>query len=421
MDYLARTYGDDDIGEYLQRYSNELVPYVFQNHEASNTFGRRFDGLWSGFRNQMTEAYEPVLASLQEDEVAGNDVVSEPAYAMVTAASGPALLWVSNNGKDKSQLLRSETGSDAENTRRLTSAKGVSDMDMGADGTLAVARQISYASGRVFNDIFLWRADDGWQRLTHQMRLRKVRWVAPEYLLASRKQHGLSELWWLDREGNSVMLWQGGEGLVLGGFDVSADGSRLVAAIKRPQQGWNLEQAVLPAVMTAESLDWQPLTQTRATENSPVFLPDDRVLFSADYDGIYNLHILNPRTGQAQQITRVVSGAFRPQWLAGRVAYQEYTREGYQLRLLTPQAQGIRRFAISDYQGRYDYPRFPSADRAAPDSGISTYSPWSSLMPAYWFPWWTVEDNSTVLGITTSGTDALNRHNYSLVVGWEIG
>ncbi|MAK92176.1 MAG: hypothetical protein CMI13_13200 [Oleibacter sp.] len=430
MDYLASDYGEDDMSDYLRNYSRRLIPYISQNSTARRSFGRGFNALWDDYKAWTNKQFQPQLAELKAEQVSGQTIEQEPAYRMVMTADDQSLLWVSNNGMDRSCLQRS-TYSAAEK-EVLSCEKNITDMDMSADGTLAVSRRIPYASGRVLNDIFLWHKDHGWQRLSKQMRLRKVRWVhsnsGEKYLLAGRKVQGISELWWLDLNGRTQLLWQGVAQQVLGGFDVSADGRFVVASIKEPQQGWNLQRAGLPAPMTEADLSWQPLTQTRASENAPVFLPDNRVLFSADYDGVYNLHILDADKGQVEQLTSVVSGAFDPQFVNGAVAYQEYTREGFQLKWLPPQTaagprqqpQVVREFAVADYQGRYDYPHFPSADTAAPPlTAAQDYQPWSSLTPQYWFPWFVAEDHSAVAGIMTSGTDALNRHFYSIAAGWD--
>jgi len=415
-EFLAQQYSEKDIGRYLNDYAENIIPYIFQNSSARDIYGKSYDSLWQDFRSWSSEKFSSELQQLQNEEVSGSGLAEEPSYRLVTAISGKQLWWVTDNGKDRSFIIRQSDKSTAQ--KKLTAGKNITAMDIADDGTLAVSRTIAYVSGEVFNDIFLWNDDDGWQRLTEEMRLRKVRWVNNQVMLASRKQKGLSELWWLDRNGKTQLLWQGPERFVLGGFDVSTDGQFIVAAIKRPQQGWNLERAQLPAVMNNKKLIWRPLTETRATENAPVFLPDNRVLYSADYDGIYNLFILDPDSGMAEQITREVSGAFEPQWLSGQIVYQQYTREGYQLKKI-PAQKPLRRFAVSDYQGSYDYAQYPPADTAADITSAIKYQPWSSLRPHYWLPMWRIDDDSSVVGISTSGSDALNRHNYTITAGWD--
>ena len=410
IDYLAATYGDHALENYLTLYSGQLIPYFLQNPVARRSFGQGFNALWNDYRRWLMSRFAAQISRLQAEEVSGRNLPLMPDRQQVTAAAGEQLLVVVNNAQDRPYLSRWTDHSGHWQRDDLLPSRSITDVDQAADGTLAISRLITHASGRMLNDLFLWSERDGWQRLTSEMRFRKVRWSGDgQILYASRKQHGLSELWRFRRDGDGQMIWQSSALTVLGGFDVSPDGTSLVAAVKRPQQGWNLEQLHLG------SLQWQPLTDTRASENAPEFLPDGRVLYSADYDGVYNLYVLQPDTGEAEQWSRVVGGAFQPHWLNGRVLYQEYSAEGYQLKLLQPQP--LARFTLADQYGRYNYP--PAAERQ-PESVVSAYSPWSTLRPRYWFPLWNVDDYSNSIGLTTSGSDALSRHIYSLSASWDF-
>ena len=217
---------------------------------------------------------------------------------------------------------------------------------------LAVSRIVSYADGRQLNDIFRYQ-NSGWTQLTERQRFRKVRWMPDgAQLLASRKVDGLSELWLLDTQpgAQSTQVWQGEQDVVLGAFDVASSGDYLIAAVKRPLQGWNLERLDL------NKRQWQPLTDSRAIENDPVFLPDGRIAFSADYDGIYNIYVMEEESREITQWTREVGGAFVPQWQPGLgLVYQAYGTNGYRLRYIE-QPRPLSVFAIDRQQGRYDYP-----------------------------------------------------------------
>lgn len=408
--YIAQTYGEQAISRYLNKYSRQIIPWIMQNHVARGVFGKSFPLLWNDYRNWLIQRFVRSGEVLQASAVAGEALPVLADRRQVITARGAQLLQLRNNGEDRPQLLRWQHGAAGWSAQTLTSASGVTDMDMAEDGTLVAARLLNHADGRDLDDLFLWSEDNGWQRLTDNMRLRKVRWLADgQQLIASRKLHGLSELWLLDRHGGQQRLWQGSSNTVLGDFDVSADGQWLVAAVKRPQQGWNLER------MNLASRQWQALTDTRATENSPVCLPDGRVLFSADYDGVYNLYVLAPDSGRLEQWTRVVGGAFSPRWLNGELVYQQYTAQGYQLMSLTPEPLQV--LSLASLQGRYNYPQAVTADVA---SETHDYSPWPTLAPTWWWPVVEMTDYSSSVGLATSGNDAVGRHAYSLTASWDF-
>lgn len=410
FEYLAQTYGEAALSDYLNRYSGQLIPYFLQNSTVRGTLGKTFPLLWQDYLDWLAIRFGAQSGSPGQAGAAVQSLPLLPDRRQVIAAAGDDLLVVVNNAEDRPYVSRWSAAGEVWQEERLTAAKNISDIDRRADGTLAVSRQIPYASGRVLNDVFLWSGDGGWQRLTQQGRFRKVRWSPDgQTLYSSRKDHGRSELWRISTDGDARRLWQSPPRTVLGGFDISPDGQALVAAVKRPQQGWNLERLDLT------SLRWQPLTDSRATENDPRYLPDGRILYSADYDGVYNLFALSPQSGDTEQWTQLSSGAFTPQWLNGRVAWQEYTAAGYQLQISTPQV--VRHFNIAEYQGRYDYP--PAVTETVP-AEVTDYSPWPTVRPHYWWPLLALDEYSSSLGLGTSGSDALGRHSYTLAASWDF-
>lgn len=398
VDYLAREYGEDAIFEFLYRQSGELIPFFTLNAQARRVFGKNFPGLWEDFRQDMVsrfseEAPETVLAG--EMRPSGNF------FMQVAASRGDAFYLVEDSGEDRRRLFRYGGG-----TRKAEIfTRSLADLSIREDGCMAATRITGRADGRFFHDVFFHEASGGWRRLTYGMRFKRVRWLpGEEALLVSRQEGGISELHILDLKGQSRLVWQGKEGEVLAAFDVAGEKGPVVAALKRPGLGWNLELLDLAAQ------SWQPLTRTPEVENEPQFLPDGRILFSADYGGTYNIHVLDPETGWVEQWTDVSGGAFRPRW-AGRegLFYQAYTAEGYRL-FQVQHPQPLRAFSVEDKP--LSRQSSPILSGSFPLIREKNYSPWPSLKPRYWFPVWQFDGDSGQIGIQTGGNDALGRHVY---------
>lgn len=413
--YLAETYGDDTVALYLTRYSGEPIPYFFQNSKARRVFGKDFEQLWADYQQWLNRHFADDIKQLSVNTQEGEALPFSAGYQRVTATSADALWLVSNNSEDISELTRLDLSSTDAEAKSMEMIRGATDMDIRDDGMVAISRILPYASGRAINDVFIWSDDHGLQRLTEQMRLRKVRWSADgQSLFASRKDKGNSEIWQLTLDGQATLLWQSQPQQVLGDFDVCADGLTLVASMKMPGQGWNLARYDL------HENDWQLLTDTRATENSPECQADGSILYSADYDGVYNLYSLTPDSGDVQQWTRMLSGAFAPHSFGQGLIFQAYTAEGFQLSVLRkPQArqmEALAHFNIADKQARYDYPVVV----VNPVTTTETeYSPWSTLRPHYWLPLWETSNHSSKIGMNTGGSDALGRHTYDLTLSWD--
>ena len=138
-------------------------------------------------------------------------------------------------------------------------------------------------------------------------------------LIASRKVQGVSELARLGLGGQEEILWRSQRDRI-GDFAISPDGQSLVASIKLPQQGWDLVRFDLA------SRTWRPLTQTKAVEHQVQFIDNNTVLFSADYQGVYNLYRLDLNRQQLSALTNRHTGAFGPYEVAGKLFYQRVQR-----------------------------------------------------------------------------------------------
>lgn len=413
--YIGETYGDEKIQQYIAAYSRQILPFFMHNTVSRRVFGKSFAAIWDDFLVWNNKKFEQQIAQLQQNYRGGNPLASLPNTQQVTATSGQALWQVEANGEDRPHFVRwLKIESQQQNTQwqkeLFEQNESVLDMDIAADGTFAITRLIPRASGRAFADLYLWSEQNGWTDLTNKMRFTKVRWLPnDEQMIAARKEKGVSEFWLVDRKGNAQLLWQGDALNVVGGFDISPNGQFLVASVKRERQGWNLERFDLA------SKNWSKVTDSKAIEHQPEFLADGRLLFSADYQGVFNIYRLDLNSQRIEQLTSVVTGAFQPRMVNNDIVFQEYTAEGFALKTLP--VQTLNQFSVASVNGRYDYP--PSFTQTV-TSTERAYSPWSTLRPRYWMPYLVSDEYSNQVGIATGGWDALARHNYMLEAYWDF-
>ncbi len=403
--FLAEQYGQEKIRLYLHVYSREIIPYFFQDKVAKEVFGKDLNALWDEYLNWLKANIE-----IPNHKNISKALPTTANSQQVTAISSEGLWQVEVNGEDRARILLWRPQEPAEHHKiSLSYTKNVSDLDVADDGTLAVSRLIPYANGSAFNDLFLWHKKNGWQKLTHKQRFTKVRWISNEALIASRKVQGISELWQIDRQGRMQRLWQGEQGESLGGFAVHPSGTSLVVSVKRRQRGWNLEE------LNFNKEIWRPVTNTKSVEHQPEFLSDGRLLFSADYNGVFNIYLLDPSSGKLQQITQTATGAFRPHIISDQLYFQEYSSNGFQL-----SQQPLTVYAESNLQvftGQYAYQQQP---RSTQVSAKKPYSAWPSVLPKYWFPFVALDEQVSLIGISTDGSDALRRHNYSFSYAYDV-
>lgn len=437
--FLAQEYGEEKIKHYLKRYSRELIPAFFQNKDARQIFGKSFSALWEDYHiwlnekflsdiemlNQLSGENKTLLRGKRTD-FQGHD---EGLFQDSSTSQGNAFYYIENTGEDRSKLIKADVGNQP-STEFLANTKGILTLDVNSQGGIVATRLIPWADGRAWADAFLLK-NGSWKPLTTKQRLRNVRWLNNEWMIASRKEYGISQLVLLNLKGEQILLWQGSdEGDVIGEYDIDEQGTYLVAAIKRKNQGWNLER--LNLVVQEEGikplLPWEKITQTQSIENNPQIMRDGRILYSANYDDVYNLYLLDPKTGGVSQLTQMLGGAFAPKFvrdtpasldhtnnnkLQGEIVFQAYTETGFEFRQIKLRS-AYRHFNIKDEQGQLDFPDPFSIEVAK--EGPEPYLPWSTLKPTWWLPYAFYTAESTVLGAITAGTDALGRHSYSAQV-----
>jgi hypothetical protein len=414
--YLADTYGEDVIRAYLYQYSGKIIPAFLQNQSMRRSVRKDFDQLWQEYHVWLKEKFAAQIAKLEPSQAQGEILKLIDDHALfkdVANSQGGVFYYIHNNGEDSAELRRILAGKN----EKLIATQGVLALDVNSQGEVIISRMINWVDGRSWADLFLL-VDEGdgdyhWQGLTEKSRLRNVRWLNNEEMIASRKINGISELVLINKQGEMTSLWRGQDDTrVIGDFDISANGDFLVAAVKRALQGWNLEKLNLTQVGSGNHgrLSWEAITDTKGIENSPQVIDENTLLFSADYDGIYNLYLLDMKSQQLSQLTEMLSGAFEPKLVENEVYFQAYTADGFEFRKLD--LKNLNKFSLTSVQGKYNYPK-PFA-KEVEKSKPQAYSPLSSLVPRWWFPVYNVTPEASQLGLMTGGSDTLARHNYSL-------
>lgn len=453
--YLAEIYGEQAIQMYLYHYAGQILPAVKQNSTLQTVIGKRFDQVWAEYLTWLQQQFADQIKALadSQSDIAGR--VSGQALNLdvglfkdAVSSQGNRFYYLYNNGEDASELrlYRPTASSLQRQVQTVTELSDVVAFDINQQQEIVASRLIKWADGRSWTDLVIIANDKNAteQLITHKSRLRNVRWLNNELMIASRKVKGISEWVLLNKQGDMSTLWRGeDETTVIGDFDTgsislnqgsSKQGYYLIAAIKRANQGWNLERINLHNQnhdSSPQSQDhakitishWQPLTQTKAIENSPQILTNGDVIFSADYDGIYNIYRLNPQTQTIFQLTDMLTGAFTPRLLDdGRtLIFQAYRADGFEYRSLdlgnlgAAADQQLPRFSLTSQFGRYNYPNPFSLN--VDKTTAKAYSPWASLLPRWWLPYYNATPEATQVGLVTGGSDLLARHNYDLSFG----
>ena len=110
--FLAQTYSEKNISQYLQKYSGEAIPSVMQNNAMSSIVGKDFDELWQEYHQWLNITFSGEIKSLRSATVQGEALAIEEGelglFKDVSASQGKNFYFIQQNGEDTAQLTRYE-------------------------------------------------------------------------------------------------------------------------------------------------------------------------------------------------------------------------------------------------------------------------------------------------------------------------
>jgi hypothetical protein len=408
-DWLAQQYGEDKVVALVNNYSNNIVPFRIGSN-ARQVTGKDLDELWAEFSAAMHARYDAQAKDITARDLSESQRLTRDGYIAesLVAGAGEDIFYVGFDALHRPSLMRLRDGK----TKRLADLAQGARLAFHPQQKLLVAQPEVCRNANLYYD--LYRFDENGnkrKRLTHCSRYRTAVWSPDgKSILAVHNANGFNELHLLDSGGKlQKKLWRGEQREVIGALDWSAQSGQIAASVWLPGQGWDL------ALFDMAGGQWRMLTHSTAIEQQVRFTPDgQQLLYSADYQGVYNLHALNIETGKIQALTNVLGGAFAPAVLGDQVIYAGYDASGFDLyrQSLTPRAEPV---TITQGSGAIA----SQAPVAVTTGELSDYSPLESVRPRWWFPHAAVDDARTEVGLFTGGSDTLDRHLYALDVAWD--
>ncbi|MBI3393066.1 MAG: PD40 domain-containing protein [Nitrospirae bacterium] len=428
LEFIAAKVGDEKIGEIGRVYGGRTVPFLVQS-SGRRALGVDYGSLYAEWRRDLEKKSRAEAEAIVRTGITPTSRLTRRGEYTIHPAISPdgnRIAYASMNGNEypSLRLMRSDGSED----RLLVERMG----GFGASGmSLAWApdgKRIYYTKlemRRSFSarmDVYAYDLDARKEsRITRDLRARDPH-VSPDgrRLIFSTAEGEKSRLVVLDLADRRKFPAGPGEARVLVESEAdrqfanprwSPDGKRIAVTVFRrgKQDVWVLDDA---GKKVAE------VTDDRAIEGAPAWSPDGRfVYFSSDRTGVFNVFRFEAASRKIEQVTNVLTGAFSPvlspdgKWMALAV----YSADGFD----------IHRMDLTAVHPRPAEPylekRPPLAPEPVPAAGEARpYSPGSTLLPRWWFPWYSEDEKGGVLWAVTSGQDVLDRHYYLIEAGYGL-
>ena len=418
--FLARKYGDAAIRA-LSAETAERLPY-FGSRAYKKVFGRSLGELWRDFRNDVAAA-DGGAPELRAARLTWHGFrVSTPRYAR----DGRIFYSVANPHQFPALMeLQPAAAASPSPSRRVTTrylGRGI-----GLAGERLLLDEIEMVRSVALQSD-LWLVEPGTGR--RERVTREARAADPD--VAADGQSVVCTIQMADRRPLATLSLTGAAGLLTPQILVSEDAThfagprwspdgRSIVAERRRRGG----PAEIVTVDTATQRVSVLASLPGGRSGSPVWMPggQDVVFAAAVDDGPFSIYRVAVASRALSRLEGTGRSAQSPDVSADgrRLVFVGYTADGHDLFELP--LENARWSPVSPIE----VSTIPTAHPAQPRSQTGTaaaattaadYSPWRTLVPAFWTP--TVESDAgeLVFGTATGSVDSLGRHAYGIEAGW---
>ncbi len=435
--WIASVYGRDVFRAVAADYGAAILPFGI-NRAIQRQTGKTYVELYEGFKKHLARVYTKHMRrvkrrGLREGERItwhGRDVLYPRFVPQAARRKGSAyqLMYFRADGEKRPgqywlDLGEKRTPGTLPREAFIARTAGAGPAAFAPNGDLVFHSNVPYQRIYTRPDLFLVpkgeTATEGYEsnrkRLTVGLRAKEPT-LSPDgrRIVFTRNDRGTTSLFSAERSDNGKL--ENVRTLVRGQvFDqiytpvFSPDGTKI--AYSMWQRGGFRDIQILDT----RTGDVRHVTRDRALDVNPVWSPGgDKIYFSSDRGGIFNVHQFRLHDGRLRQVTNVETGAMMPtvspdeKWLV----YSGYRSTGYDL------------FALKLDESRFLTPLPPPNDRPDPHPEAPpvpmkkyAYNPLPTLRPfAYNFDYAPGNFGANALTIATLGGDIVGNHNFAATV-----
>ena len=416
MNFIRDVYGEEKIQELVENYSDNLVPFTINNNSIS-TLGKPLDPLWEEFIQYLDKEFQPEINNIKAQILTEKEQLTSSGYFTTSPsiATNGDVYFIEKNMQDEPRLMVFKKGE--KEARTVTKSHG-NHLDIHFDAGILVTELNNVRNTNLFYDLHHIDPVSGKKtRITRGKRYLYANWSPDgQKIIAVQNTLGEHALHLLNKKGElEKILWQGTDKTVLGPPDWSPTSDELVISVWRPDSQWNLE------IFNITDQSWKRLTQSENIETTPRYTADGQnILYSADYDGVFNIQKLNIATGNITTLTNVMGGAFYPAASSNtdELYYISASSKGFDLSRhisSTTRTATVNNSPPAAAENKTVEEKKPLTSYNV----ISEYDPIPLILPTGWFPYLYTTEERTDLGILTWGSDPINRHNYTVNVAYD--
>jgi len=414
--YVFDRFGDDTLRKMTHTAGSYAPPFAV-NRQIAKVVGVPFTELYDEWKGYLRDRYSQQEQAAERRGLALGRALTHSAESNFWphySADGTELYWQQSDGYSLARVRAMPVGGDQRQARDIVRLDAMGPFDLLPDGSLVYEQSRVFRRDYSFQDVFRWdAASHAITRISIGKRARDPA-VSPDgrRVAYSMNEHSESVIAVQDLTPGAPpeVVWRGAR------FDQayqpawSPDGARIAFS------AWRTGGLRDIFIVELASGHVDAVTDDRALDMAPAWSKDGRYLwFDSDRTGIANIYAYDTQARATWQVTNVLGGAFQaaPSPDGTRLAFMSAVPSGgydlYEV-MLDP----ARWLPARDYVDDKPTPRQIRDD----ETWVTPARPYraqETLAPQRWGASYSLGDTSS-LSITTSGSDAVNLHSYTLAL-----
>ena len=420
--FIVSRYGEEKIQALIENYSDNIIPLAI-NSNSKEVLGKSLDELWTEFKEYLNEEFAPEIKNIQKTGVTTSKQLTKSGYFNTSPKVAPNgdVYFIQRDMASEPRLMVVRKGKNKPSA--ITETRGRY-FDHHPQAGIIVAELDRYNNTSIFSDLYIIDTNNGQKtKITHGGRYLYASWGPDEKtIIAVHSELGEHALHLLNSKGNLLkILWQGKNKTVLGPPDWSPSNDQLVLSVWRPETRWNLE------LFDIKTSQWNSLTHSKNIETTPHFSANGQdIIFSADYNGVFNLHRINLVSKNITMISNVVGGAFSPAPTDSNnsaepqgIYYTAIGNNGFDVFFLEKPIKIPVEPNNAAYSLSGGIIKNEPAEKSSGNEPIEDYNALSRLTPTAWYPYYLTTENRNEIGFNTWGSDPIRRHSYTLMAAYD--
>lgn len=414
LDYLSRTRGPGTIPKFVDITSRAIFPLSL-NAKAKKAFGISFENAFKDWSDSLIRT-----APKESDPLPGwRELTHDGRYVESPRwTSDSAIVYTAATGKEVPAAYSVDVDG---KIRKLGRRNGLDANVPLANGDIVFA-QPDYTDAFHYRTDLYRSHDGGDVQLTHGARLSNPDVRRDGHIVAVQSTPGTSSIVRVSPNGNRITPITAGTAEIQWGNPRWSSDGRSVAAIRVKRGGIN-ELVVLDTLGHVD----QVLVSEHAIVSDPSWsAAGDRLYFTSTRTGVSQAYVATlSGSSRIMQLSSSTTGVFQLESSprSDKFAALDFKFDGFHLGV-APESEpfAARDTAVVLQRAGCVNCRLAAHVNApitlADLPPSRTYSPWQSLMPTFWEPLVTIDNNAgNFFGAATSGEDVIGRHAYYAQAG----